>query len=102
MLRAIVEFLVAFIPTCAIGVAGPWLGLHQSGFWCGVGWVISVAFGVAALLQTIMLISGLAQINRWHHGAEQKLQEVEQRDAELVAQGKSFDEVISQYRKPKL
>ena len=96
-----VKFLVVFIPMCAIAVGGLWLGIHQSGFWCGVGWIISVAFSIAALLQTIILISGLARINRWQHGVEQNLQQLEQRDAELFAQGKSFDEIISQYKRPK-
>jgi len=62
---------------------------------------MSVAFGITAFLQAIVLIHGLARIRRQYGVAEQKLQELEQRDANLFAQGKSFDEIISQYRNPK-
>lgn len=102
MSRVGARFLVLFIPTCAIAIGAVWFGVHRSGFWGGMGWTISVAFSIAALLQTILLISGLAHINRVQHGAEQNLQQLEERDADLFAQGKSFDEVMSQYdrRKP--
>jgi D-alanyl-lipoteichoic acid acyltransferase DltB (MBOAT superfamily) len=102
MLRSVrVRFLVTFIPTCAIAVSGLWLAITRSGFWYGVGWVTLVAFGIAALLQTIALIDGLAQLNRVHHDVEQNLERLAQRDAELFAQGKSFDEVRAQYKRPK-
>src|SRR5450759_4497244 len=72
MLRSVrVRFLVTFIPTCAIAVSGLWLAITRSGFWYGVGWVTLVAFGIAALLQTIALIDVLAQLNRVHHDVEQ-------------------------------
>jgi hypothetical protein len=93
-----VKFSLLFIPTCAIAIGGFWLGVHQTGFWSGIGWIISVASGIAAFLQVTILIGGINRVR----GAKQKLLEFEQRDAELFAQGKSFDEVISRYKKPNL
>jgi hypothetical protein len=90
------RFLIIFIPTCALAVGGVVLGIQQRGLWCVVGWIISVVFGIAALLQANVLIGELIQIGR----AEQRLLDLERRDAELIAQGKSFDEIASQYRKP--
>jgi len=103
VLRSVgVRFLVTFTPTCAIAVGGLWLTVtHRSGFWCGVGWITLVGFGIAALLQTIALIDGLARIRRFQRDVEQNLEQLTQRDAEMFAQGKSFDEVRAQYKRPK-
>lgn len=101
MLGIIIKFLVVFVPTCAIGASGFWLALKQTGILCFVGWAVGILFGIAAALEMLILISGLMRINRWKHGVEQSLEELEQRDAELFAQGKSFNEVMSQYKKPK-
>jgi hypothetical protein len=103
MLRRVgVRFLVTFTPTCAIAVGGLWLTItHRSGFWCRVGWIILIVFGIAALLQTIALIDGLARINRFQHDVEQDLEQLAPQDAKLFAQGKSFDEVRAQYKRPK-
>jgi len=95
------RFAVTFIPTCAVAVGGLWLATTRSGFWCVAGWITFVAFGVAALLQTIALIDGLARQNQLQHDVEQNLERLAQRDAELFAQGKSFDEVRAQYKRPK-
>jgi len=99
MLNVLIKFFVIFLPTCAIGFGGLWLARNQSGFLCVVGWIVAALFGLAAILQTLILISGLSQIGRWLRGAEQKLEELEQRDAKLFAEGKSFEEVMSQYKK---
>jgi hypothetical protein len=100
-MSVLTKFLVVFVPTCAIGAGGFWLARVESGLWCAVGWIVAVLFGIAAALQAYILISGLARISRLQRGAEQKLEELQQRDADLFAQGKSFDEVLSQYKKPK-
>lgn len=102
MLNVLIKFLFIFLPACAIGFGGLWLARNHSGFLCVVGWIAAALFSLAAILQMLILISGLSRIGRWHRGAEQKLEELEQRDAEMFAQGKSFDEVMSQYeKKPK-
>lgn len=66
-----------------------------------MGWTVSIVFGVTALLQTIVLIDGLVRISRWQCGVERRLQELEERDVNLFAQGKSLDEIIAQYKTPK-
>jgi hypothetical protein len=101
MLNVIIKHLVVIVPTCAIGAGGFWLALKQTGIWCVAGWIGGVLFGVIAALEMFILISGLVRINQWKQGVEQHLEELQQRDAELFAQGKSFDEVMSQYKKPK-
>jgi hypothetical protein len=60
-----------------------------------------VAFGAAALLQAVALIDGLARMNRFQHDVEQDLEQLARRDAQLLAQGKSFDEIRAQYKRPK-
>ncbi|HZF02688.1 MAG TPA: hypothetical protein VE344_12435 [Methylomirabilota bacterium] len=101
MLGVTVKFLIIFVPTCAIGAGGFWFALKQTGILCLVGWVVGILFGIAATLQMLLLVSGLIRIGRWKHGVEHRLEELQQRDAELFSQGKSFDEVMSQYKKPK-
>ena len=98
MLNVLAKFLVIFIPTCAAAAAGLWLVLKQDGFGRVLGWIVAILFGITAVLEMLILISGLARIGRLQYGAEQKLKELEERDAELFAQGKSFDEVMSQYK----
>jgi hypothetical protein len=68
--------------------------------WSGAGWILSVVFGIAAIFQAVILLNGLARMSRLQRCAEQRLQELERRDAELFAGGKSFDEVVSQYKRP--
>ncbi len=100
--RVGVRFLVTFAPTCALAIGGMWLAItSRSSFWSGVGWIALAAFGIAALLQVIAVIDGLARINRFQHDVEQNLEQLAQRDAELFTQGKSFDEVRAQYKRPK-
>jgi hypothetical protein len=94
-------FLRIFVPTCAVAVGGLWLAITRSGFWRGVGWVTVVVSGLAALMQIIGLIDVLARTVRLQHDAEQNLGRLMKRDAELFAQGKSFDEVRAQYKRPK-
>ena len=96
-----VKFLIVFIPTCLVVAGGLWLGTDGDGLWRFLGWTIAVASGIAAFMEAGALISGLLRLGRWQSGAEQRLLELEHRDAELFAQGKSFDEVISQYSNPK-
>jgi hypothetical protein len=101
MLNVIAKFLVVFIPTCLIGAGGFWLALKQAGFLCAVGWVIGVFFGMVAALETFILINGFIRIGQWKRNVMHNIEETQKRDAELFAQGKSFDEVMSQYKKPK-
>jgi hypothetical protein len=100
MLSVGVKFFVVFIPTCVLVATGLWMEAHYTGFGSILGWIIAITFGIAALFQAIILINGLAKINRWQRSAEQRIQELEQRDGELFAQGKSYEEIISQYKKP--
>ena len=99
MSKIAVKFFAILIPTCAVSLGGIWLAHHQSGFWSAVGWTLAAVFSTAAVLQLSILISGLA-LGRFRHDAEQRLEKLERRDAELFAQGKSFDEIMSQYKKP--
>jgi hypothetical protein len=99
MLNVLKKFLVIFLPTCAIGFGGLWLAWNRSGFLCVIGWIVAALFSLAAILQMLILISGFLRISRWQRGVEQKLEELGQRDAELFAQGKPFEEVMSQYKK---
>ena len=91
------KFLVVFVPTCSIGAGGFWLARAESGLWCAVGWIVAVLFGIAAALEGYILASGLARMAR----ILAVCNELQQRDADLFTQGKSFDEVLSQYKKPK-
>jgi hypothetical protein len=99
MFNVLIKFFLIFLPTCFIGVGGLWFAWNHSGLLRVVGWIVAALFCLAAILQMLVLISGLSRIGRWHRGAEQKLEELEQRDAKLFAEGKSFDEVMSQYKK---
>jgi hypothetical protein len=102
MLRSVrAKFLVTFIPTCVIAVGGLWVATRRSGLWCGVGWGILLTFGIVAFLQIVALVDGLARLTEVQHDVEQNLERLAQRDAELFAQGKSFDEVRAQYKRPK-
>lgn len=101
MLNVLVKFLVVFTPTCAIALGGLWLALNHDGLLSVAGWMITVLLGLAAALEAWILVSGLVRIGRWASGAEQKLRELEGQDAELFAQGKSFDEIMSRHGKPK-
>jgi len=101
MLRIAIKFFVIFIPTSAAALGGIWVARNQTGFWSAVGWGLAAVFGVAALLQILILINGLVQVIRFRDGAGARLEELEQRDAEMFAQGKSFDEIISQYKRPR-
>src|SRR5437879_1936222 len=101
MVGVLVKFLVVFIPTLAITLGGFWLALNRTGLLSALGWVVAVPIGLMAALQAWILINGLLRILRWSSAAEQRLMEMEKRDAELLAQGKSFDEVMSQYKKPR-
>lgn len=95
MLNVLIRFSVIILPTCAIGFGGLWLARNHSGFLCVVGWMVAALSSLAAILQMLILISGLARINRWKRGVEQ----LAERDAKLFAQGKSFDEIMAQYDK---
>ena len=83
-------------------VGGIWIAHSQSGIWCAVGLTIAAVFSTAALLQTVSFIDGLVKIDRWKLGSEQKLRELEQRDGDLFAQGKSFEEIRERYQRKSL
>jgi cytochrome b subunit of formate dehydrogenase len=101
MFNVLVKFLILFIPTCLLGIGGFALALKQAGIFCVIGWIMGVFLGFLAVLQILVLINGLIGINRWHKNALERLDEVQERDAKLFAEGKSFDEVIAQYKQPK-
>ena len=101
MINVIAKFLVVFVPTCLIGIGGFWLAQKYNGILCLVGWIVAILFGTIAALELFILASGLIRIHRWKRDVEQGLEDIQKRDAELFAQGKSFDEVMSQYKKPK-
>jgi hypothetical protein len=89
------RFVITFAPTLAVALGGLWLALRCNGFLCVVGWTIAGVVGVLAALQACALVSGFLGI---HHGvaeAEQRLRAIEEQDAELFAQGMSFDEVMA-------
>lgn len=101
MKSVMLRFLLLFIPTCAVAVGACCVGVFSYGFWSVVGWAVAGIVGLLAILQLITLISGLFRVTSWQAAAQQRLQELEERDAELFAQGKSFEEVMSQYEKPR-
>jgi hypothetical protein len=94
------RFLFLFIPTCAIGIGAGCIGVYSHGFWSTVGWILAGIVSLLAIFQLIALIKGLVRVISWQSTAQHKLQELEERDAELFAQGKSFEEVMSQYKQP--
>ena len=100
MKSVMLRFLFFFAPTCAIGIGAGCIGVYSRGFWSATGWIVAGIFGFVALIQLIVLLSGLARVISWQTNAQQRLQEFEERDAELFAQGKSFEEVMSQYKQP--
>jgi hypothetical protein len=63
-----------------------------------ISWLAAAVFGILALMQLIAFLYSLARISSLQASAQQSLEEFEQHDAELFAQGKSFEEVISQYK----
>lgn len=89
------KFLTTFIPTCALAVFGSWLARGHSGFWGVVGWIVALFFGCVAILQMLVLHDGLRGIHR----ATRRLRELEERDAQSFREGKSFDEITSQYKR---
>jgi hypothetical protein len=101
MINVLAKFLVLFLPTCAIGGGGLWLAENRGGLLCFVGWIVVALFGFAAVLQILLLLRGLSRIDMWRSAADQRVRDLQGRDANLVSQGKSFDEVMSQYKKPK-
>lgn len=100
MKSVMLRFLLFFTPTCGIVIGAGCIGVYSLGFWSATGWIVSGIFGFIALIQLIVLLSGLSRINSWQINAQQNLHELEERDAELFAQGKSFEEVMSQYKQP--
>jgi hypothetical protein len=96
MKSVMLRFLFFFIPTCAIVFGGGCIGVYSRGFWSISGWIIAGLFGFLGLLQLIVLLGGFARVSL----AQQRLQELDARDADLFAQGKSFEEVVSQYKQP--
>jgi hypothetical protein len=100
MKSAMLRFLLFFTPTCGIVIGAGCIGVYSRGFWSATGWIVTGTFGFIALIQLIVLLSGLSRINSWQTNAQQNLHELEERDAELFAQGKSFEEVMSQYKQP--
>lgn len=94
------EIPILIHPTCAIGIGAGFIGIHSRGLWSAIGWIAAGIVGLFAIFQLIALISGLIRVITWQATAQQGLQELEKRDAELFASGKSFEEVISQYKQP--
>jgi hypothetical protein len=99
--KVFIRFWAIFIPTCVIATVGLLMGLNTNGILCISGWIISILFGFAAVLELFALISGLITLNSWKGVGGQRLEEIEQREAELFTQGKSVDEVIAQREKSK-
>jgi hypothetical protein len=64
-----------------------------------VSWLIFVLLAIFGLLQISFLLSGLAQISKAMNLAQEKLNKFQDRDEKLFAEGKSFEEVMAQYRK---
>lgn len=93
----IIKFLAMFVPTLALALAGLWLALNQNGLLSLLGWVIAIPVGLVSLLEVFVLVNGLIRIGECVVGAKR----LAERDAELFAQGKSFDEVMAQYKEPK-
>jgi hypothetical protein len=100
MKSVMLRFLFVFIPTCAIGIGAGFIGIHSRGLWSAMGWLAAGIVGLFAIFQLIALISGLIRVISWQATAQERLKEIEKRDAELFASGKSFEEVISQYKRP--
>jgi len=98
MQNVVLRFLLLFIPLCAAAIGLVWIGLHSHGFWSAISWLAAAVFGILALMQLIAFLYSLARVSSLQASAQQSLEEFEQHDAELFAQGKSFEEVISQYK----
>jgi hypothetical protein len=101
MQKVVLRLLLLFVPLCAVAIGAVWIGLHSHGFWNVLSWLAAAVFGILALMQLIAFLYGLARVSSLRASAQQSLGEFEQRDAELFAQGKSFEEVMSQYKQPR-
>ena len=95
MLRLVGRFAATFIPTCGVAAVGLWLASSQRGIVVALGWGVAIAFGFFGLMQLSVLVRGLSYAVK----ASARLEELEQRDYELFKQGKSFEEINSQYKK---
>jgi hypothetical protein len=90
------KFLLAFIPMAGLSVAGLCVANNCSGLLCVAGWIAFILFGLLAGLQSVMLLTGL----HFKNTSEKTAIELEA-EAEMLAQGESLDDVITQNKKPK-
>jgi len=64
VIGVIIKFLLVFVPTCAVGAGGLWVALKKSGFVSVIGWIITILFAIAALLELFALINGFIATRR--------------------------------------
>ena len=99
MTGVLIKFFLIFIPTLVLELLSFGFASRSHGLISIASWVICVLLAIFGLLQISFLLSGLAQISKAMKLAQEKMDNLGERDEKLFAEGSSFEEVIAQYRK---